>query len=126
MTRKRSSESSAVETGRQKLLRLLQDEELSQDQDQDQEPHQGHDQDEEQSQDQDQEDLEEAGTSQDNDAWKMVEELDLVKNLLRSTLEIKNREIEFLRKENYKVCEGLDGVEEVWARFETDIKEKAD
>ena len=123
MTRKRSSESSAVETGRQKLLRLLQDEEPSQDQDQDQEPHQDQDQDEEQSQDQDQdeeqsqdqdqEDHEEAGTSQDDDAWKMVKELDLVKNLLRSTLEIKNREIESLRKENAKVCEGLDGVEEV-------------
>ena len=37
---------------------------------------------------------------------------------------IKNKEIEFLRKENAKVCEGLEEAEEVWARFETDIKEK--
>ena len=110
-TRKRSSDSSAGETGRQKVLRLLQDEEPSQDQDQDEEQSQDQDLDEDPSQDQDQEDHEEAGTSQDDDTLKMAKELDLVKNLLKSTLEIKNREIESLRKENAKVCEGLDDVQ---------------
>ena len=96
-----------METGRQKLLRLLQDEE----------PIQEH---------HDQEDQEQTATSQDDDAWKkeMVGELDMVKNLLTSTLGIKNREIETLKKENTKFCEALDEVEEVWARFEDNIKEK--
>ena len=96
-----------METGRQKLLRLLQDEEPSQE-------------------DQDQEDQEDAVTSQDDDAWKkeMVGELDMVKNLLASTLGIKNREIETLKKENTKFGEALDEVEVVWARFEDTIKEK--
>ena len=118
VARKRSSESLAGETFKQKLMRLLGDEEPSESQEHEQEYQ------DEIEQDQGPDVNEGADTSQDDDAWKMVGELDMVKNLLRSTLAIKTKEIEFLRKENAKVCEGLEEAEEVWARFEIDIKDK--
>merc|ERR1719394_201336 len=51
-------------------------------------------------------------------------EMDRLEKLFHSALATKSQKIQMLMDENKQFCEALDGVEQLWKKYEDDLREK--